>query len=289
MLGIRDLKILNPNGSMFFMARHYTAYFDESYTDGLLMCVGGWLAHDIDWGKIERRWDYRIAYENTRSAKRGEPPFDRYHAADLDNFKAQFAREKGWDEDRRKIFTKKLIGILGANTDKLRNPIGLATGISLPDMRDAFPSSHKEKIFKQHWAAYRNCMILDLLMLAETMRKAFPGEQVAVLFDRGPYASAALSAFESFKQGKTPNKHDVVTIAPMGWEDCTALQPADLIAYEGRKLIKSGVKEEAQFRRSLQRIVSGNMVRVRTIPKDALMQIAESRKLAPPPPPEYEA
>jgi hypothetical protein len=272
---------------MFFVARVCTAHFDESYTDGLLMCVGGWLAHDIDWERIERQWDYRIAFENTRSKRRGHPPFDRYHASDMDNFKAQFAREKGWDENRRKIVTKKLIGILGRSKDKIRNPIGLATGIGLQDMRDAFPSSQKEKIFKLHWAAYRTCMILNLIMLAETMRRAFPNEQVAVICDRGPYNSAALSAFESFRQGKTPNKGDIVTVAPMGWEDCTALQSADLIAYEGRKLIKSGIKDEAHFRRSLQRIVSGNMVRVRTVPRDALMQIAESRKLAPPPPSEY--
>lgn len=269
------------------MSTHYTAYFDESYTDRLLMCVGGWLAHDIVWEKIERQWDYRVAYENTQSKRRSEPLIDRYHASDLDNFKGQFAREKGWNENRRKVFTKKLVGILGRNKEKVLNPIGLATGIGVPDMLDAFPSSREEKIFKLHWAAYRNCMILNLLMLAETMREAFPGEQVAVTYDRGPFRSAAVSAFESFKQGNAPNKNDLVKIDPMGWEECTALQPADLIAYEGRKLIKSGVREESQFRKSLQRILTGNMVRVRTIPKAALTAIAESRKLAPPPPPDY--
>ena len=66
-IGISELRPLNPNGRMFFVARVYTAYFDESYTDGFLMCVGGWLASDTTWGKIEGRWRRRIEYEKRRS------------------------------------------------------------------------------------------------------------------------------------------------------------------------------------------------------------------------------
>ncbi len=286
-IGIRDLKVLNPKGSLFFVARVYTAHLDESYTDGLLMCVGGWLAHDITWEKIERRWDYRVRYENARSARRGEPQIDRYHASDLDNLKQQFSPEKGWSRERGKTFTKKLIDILGAHKEKLRNPIDIAAGIFIPHIQEAYPASQKEKIHRQHWAAYRVCMMESLLMLAETMKRAFPNDQVAVIYDRGPFSSAAQSAFDSFKDGKTVNKGDVVTVAPMGWEDCTALQPADMMAFEGRKLIKSGVSDKHQFRRSLQRIIGrGNMIRVRYIGREALMSIAESQRMAPPPPPD---
>jgi hypothetical protein len=249
------------------------------------MCVGGWLARGSVWGRIEPRWESRIAYENRRSAKRGEPQIDRYHASDLDNFKSQFAREKGWNEDRRALFSKKLVDIIGWERERLHKPIGVATGIYLPDLREAFPATGKEKLYKQHWAAYRVCMIQNLLTLADTMRRAFPGDQVAVIYDHGPFNSAATSAFDSFKAGKTKNKGDIVTVAPMCWQQCVALQPADMMAYESRKLIKKGVRDAAQFRRSLRSIIgNGIMIRVKIIGKDALMEIAESRKLAPPPP-----
>jgi hypothetical protein len=43
-------------------------------------------------------------------------------------------------------------------------------------------------------------------------------------------------------------KHSFTTIAPMGWEDCVALQPADLIAYEnfkeGYRLLPTGRPRE---------------------------------------------
>jgi hypothetical protein len=273
---------------MFFVARNYTAYMDESCSEGLLMCVGGWLAHDITWEQVENRWDGRIRYENSRSVKRGEPKIDRYHASDLDNLKAQFRPENGWDRPRGIQFTKKLIDALSKGRQSLSKPIGICSGIFIPHMQEAFPGSRNEKIFKQHWAAYRVCMIESLLTLAETMRRAFPREQVAVVYDRGPYSSAAQSAFNSFKEGKTVNKDDIVTMAPMGWENCTALQPADLMVYEGRKLIKSGIRDRNHFRRSLQRIIGkGNMIRVRYIGREALLSISASRKLAPPLPPDF--
>jgi hypothetical protein len=274
---------------MFFVARVYTAYFDESYTDGFLMCVGGWLASDTTWGKIEGRWRRRIEYEKRRSIKRGESAIDRYHASDLDNLKSQFAQEKGWDADRRKLFTKKLIDIMACNKQKINYPIGISVGIFLSPLRELFPSPNKENIYKQHWAAYRICMIQNLITLAEVMRRLYPGEQVAVIYDRGPFSSAALSAFESFVgTSRTVNKKDIVTVAPMGWECCTALQPADMIVYESRKLIKSGIREQDKFRRSLQRIIgNGNILRVRYIGREALAEIRESRRLAPPPSPDF--
>ena len=191
-IGISELRPLNPNGRMFFVARVYTAYFDESYTDGFLMCVGGWLASDTTWGKIEGRWRRRIEYEKRRSIKRGESAIDRYHASDLDNLKSQFAQEKGWDADRRKLFTKKLIDIMACNKQKINNPIGISVGIFLSPLRELFPSPNKENIYKQHCAAYRICIIQNLITLAEVMRRLYPGEQVAVIYDRGPFSSAAL-------------------------------------------------------------------------------------------------
>jgi hypothetical protein len=282
-ISIKNLRVLNPRGRMFFVVRAYTAYMDESYVDGALMCVGGWLCRDDGWGRIEHRWRQRIEYEQRRSVRANQAPIERYHASDLEHFRDEY--KVGWDKARRTLFSKKLIDILSSEKVRLKNPIGIATGIKFPHILEAYPSAKKDRVFRIVWAAYRVCMMENLLILAETMKRAFPGEQVAVVYDRGPFKGAALSAFDSFKEGPTVNKRDIVTMAPMGWEDCTALQPADMICFESRKLINSGQKNLEQFRRSLQRIIGkGVMLRVRQISRESLLEIAEGQRLAPPPP-----
>jgi hypothetical protein len=270
------------------VARVYTAYMDESYSDGILMCVGGWLCRDDVWRRIENQWNRRIEYEQRRSIKRAERPITRYHASALDNFRHEY--KIGWGDNRKVLFTKKLIDILGREKRELLNPFGIVSGIEFPHILEAFPGSDEKGSYKFYWAAYRICMIECLITLADTMRRFFAGGQVAVIYDRGPFSSAAQSAFDSFKAGNAKNKTDIVTMAPMDWQQCTALQPADMIAYEGRKLIKGGHQTLAQVRRSFKRLIgNGNIVRVRPITKNALLKIAEARILAPNPPPDIES
>jgi len=58
-----------------------------------------------------------------------------------------------------------------------------------------------------------------------------------VLFhERCSYDTAYLEAFNQMMDDPTFNGKELFsTIAPLGWEDCIALQPADMIAYEAFK------------------------------------------------------
>jgi hypothetical protein len=51
-----------------------------------------------------------------------------------------------------------------------------------------------------------------------------------------------------------PHSEYIVTVAPMEWRDRTALQLADLIAFEGFKLVESQISGR-EMRRSLQRLL----------------------------------
>lgn len=126
-------------------------------------------------------------------------------------------------------------------------------------------------------------MIQNLLSISEVMQRVFPEDKLAVIYDRGPYGGAALSAFNSFKNTSSKEKAKyITTIAPRSGEDCVALQPADLIAFEGRKLVAAEKRDPYYFRRSLKRMLgNGNFVRVREINKDVFEKIIEARKLAP--------
>jgi hypothetical protein len=250
---------------------------DESYGP-ITMVVGGWLCDGDRWKRIESQWQRRIDYENRKNKKLGMPPISRYKAADLNAFKQEFAQ--GWDRDRSKQFTSKMISILGRGSVKLQRPIGICCGVRFSDLLSTFPANNKA-LFKVQWGAYRLCMMQSLRTVADTIRRGFPSEQVAIIYDRGPFGGAAQAALSSIKADPKINGY-FTTAAPMDWQQRVALQPADLIAFEGYKLVNSANRERKDWRKSLQKIIgSGLFVRVREISKEALDQIAESMRLAP--------
>lgn len=138
-----------------------TAYMDESYSDGLLMCVGGWFCDNKKWDAIQNQWQKRIDFENRQSLKKNLPPISRYHASKLFAPKGEFS---GWENTRKIQFTKKLINILGREGDRLKNPIAVACGLKLMDVPPQMRGS--DDVFKNHWAAYRLCMIQNLLSIS---------------------------------------------------------------------------------------------------------------------------
>jgi hypothetical protein len=230
----------------------------------------------------------RIDYESRKSQEAGLSPTSRYKASDLESFHGEF---KGWSSQREKILSKKLIDILsrGSNQQRYRKPIGIACGLKIPSIPNVLID--RDSVFKTNWAAYRLCMIQNLITLADTMFAAYPDDNVAVIYDRGPFGGAAQSAFESFKRtSKKPKAKSVVTMAPMSGEDCVALQPADMLAFEGRKLVGSDTRDPQYFRRSLQRVIgNGLMLRVREITKEAMEEIMKARHEAPSPPEDWQS
>ena len=56
-------------------------------------------------------------------------------------------------------------------------------------------------------------------------------DRIALIHDRSAHDAVLLQAFRHMKNdGTLIHRKRFTTIAPMGWEDCILLQPADLLA-----------------------------------------------------------
>jgi hypothetical protein len=238
---LSDLRCFSRSGRVFCVL---TAYFDESFNDRT-MCVGGWLCKDTGWKIIESKWSQRIKYEQTASKRRNEPQITRYHASDCSSRRGEFA---AWSHQRQILFSRRLIEIIGRVC-----PAGVAAGTSLQELHDAFPALNQKEL---RWEAYKACMLQCLVLISRAMKVNYPDDRVIVIHDRGDFDGAAKSAFDDLFAAKYfDGSRWFVTIAPGAWTDFIALQPADLIAYEGFKLTDRCKGGNDEFRKSLQAIV----------------------------------
>jgi len=57
------------------------------------------------------------------------------------------------------------------------------------------------------------------------------------------FNGAAVSAFEAMKADDCPYRDYLASMVPVRWQDCIAVQSADLLAFEGYKVINLGSGE----------------------------------------------
>jgi hypothetical protein len=66
------------------------------------------------------------------------------------------------------------------------------------------------------------------------------------------------------------------TIAPMRWQDCVRLQPADMIAFDTFKLLDGTINSSGKMRRSLEALVgAGVRVAARYYGEKSLQELAD--------------
>lgn len=249
-----------------------TAYIDESY-NARTFCVGGWLADNKTWPKIEKPWDQRIKHEQKISIKKGFPPISRYHASDLSNFKSEFDRTKGWDEDRSKRFCKKLFQILADN-----EIAGIVMGGGIEAFKRHFPRDNKRFLKGMYYFS----AILHFYEIADLMKEHFPKDRVTIYYDRTrDFGTEARRAFDSMMNDPR-NKHVskyFVTMAPLGWEDAIPLQPADMIAYEGMKRIDGSIRGNNALRKSLNALIGKRVpIKIGHFDDKFLANLVENKK-----------
>ena len=230
----------------------WSDYIDESY-NSRTFCVGGSLAPVQMWSRIESRWKQRIDYENRISAKKGFPVISRYHATYCANLKQEFAEAKGWTIPRQIRFSKRLCQILADN-----GPCAIVYGGSLTDAQKYLPpNQNPAKEFLYHVSTF-----MHLMLVGEIMRDQYPGDRVTVYYDRSKqFGSIAHEVFDSFMNdaSATDLSRCFAKMIPMGWEDCIALQPADLIAYEGMKRVDGSLVGNDRIRKSLRALLGNTM------------------------------
>lgn len=220
--------------SRYFGLTNWTSYHDESYNSNAF-CIGGWLARENTWKKLEKDWRARIDYENRKSAKKGFPPISRYHATDCANLKRDFDVLKGWSIERQIRLSKKLCGIVATYY-----PYGIVAGTTIEDCKYLITTQDCAERNKQ---MYRLSFQLYLTLLSQVMERNYPNDRVTVFYDRsknfGPIVNEVWSHFCKHPVASAFAKR-IVIVAPLGWEECIPLQPADLIAFEGLKRINTG-------------------------------------------------
>jgi hypothetical protein len=253
---LHAFKSLLRAGRMFAVL---SAYIDDSASnDGRVLCAGGWLCHDDDWEPIEDEWESRVEMERRNSVKKGFPPISRYHAADCSSLRGEFDRSKGWDNERQRRFTKRLIETITSKRKHLI--IGFALSASMDNFQIAY---RNRKIAEKN--VYRHLLLQFGVLVGEFMAAHCPDERVSIFYDH-VLSEPARYAYLTLKDDDCPYHDLYVTMAPLTWKDAIALQPADLLAYEGQKAahlalsIDDDKKLQAKFRKSLRAMLGGNAI-----------------------------
>jgi hypothetical protein len=222
----------------------FTGYIDESY-DGeetprmfSLTCT---MTKGSEWAWIEMAWQKCIDEKNASLKKQGRKPIRRYHSVDLNNFRGDFS---DWNGVERQEFCEQLMRVIS------RHILGYeGILINLQELIEEWP----EATFAPKDFAYS--VLLKFLMsgIGKDMKRHFPNEKMTLLHDRCEYDGVLLSAFNELMGDPTFRyTRYFTTIAPMGWEDCVPLQPADLMAYEN---FKEGYRRLPGKRRKRRKIL----------------------------------
>jgi hypothetical protein len=208
-------------------------YMDESYDNSQRLFTYSCLtATGKDWREMERVWKLHLNAKNRELKRSGRQTISRYHASDCSGRRNEF---EGWTHDERDAFVIGLFGIFK------RIPVhAVAIDIDLDELYEVFPEwASSDRLGHAYWVLTKfvmNTIGDDFDTFADG--NVTPGKHKITLFhDRtggnGRYDPVILRSFNG--QVADPNyehTHYFTTIAPLGWEDCVALQPADLVAFE---------------------------------------------------------
>jgi hypothetical protein len=155
--------------------------FDESF-DSEIMVVGGWIASELEWKRLEGAWQRCIDSENERSA--AEQQITRFHATEMNCQKGEF---RNWDKRRRIRLSRKLINLLAKRTMG-----AIAVGCEMRAIQQVWPRGDQKKL-KQN--TYVVCMKHMMVEIAHIMEEFFPKDRVRLIHDHGSWDDQALSGF----------------------------------------------------------------------------------------------
>jgi len=183
------------------------------------------------WWCFENAWLNWIEKTNSILRKQHRRTVKRYHSTDLQSFAKDF---KGWNENKRKAFLEGLLKVFGRH-----NVAIISYTVSLKDIEEVFPSGirGKSKEITYAWFLQKIMVWIGEKLLGD---RKYKGMNVSLIHDRtAGFDAVLLDAFNAMKNDASFQHRDrFTTIAPMGWEDCVPLQPADFIAYENFKIIE---------------------------------------------------
>jgi hypothetical protein len=214
-------------GDSLFMVLE--GYFDESIDDewftlGSVLSTGlRWQWLSVDWDRCIKRWSKRMVAS-------GRKPLTRYHGTDCAGRNEDF---DGWTELEQQEFLSELRGIIdsaeGVHTQSL--------SLRPKELAEVFEIKGDKRLKRACYEVLLQYLMLDLGMDIEKRNPGYEDCRVALFHDHTKFYDAWLnSAFYAMKDDPSfRQKQYFSTIAPMTWQDCIPLQPADMVAFETRK------------------------------------------------------
>jgi hypothetical protein len=182
-------------------------------------------------------------------AKQGRKMLSRYHATDCANLRNEF---KGWDVTEQIEFTKKLLAIFKRHWVNV-----VAYTMPMEHFYAEFPE-YADDPFPACYSILKLLMveIVDQIERARERYGDIRKVNIAFFYERNPYGGTLTNTFNNAKNDPTFAERDSFkTIAPVGWEDCMAIQPADLMAYDVMKNAKQQMAGKPQ-RKTIQFLLS---------------------------------
>lgn len=202
-------------------------YYDESYDKNVFtLCCS--LSNDVGWMEIQRGWKKCIEAKNKSLRKQNRPEISRYHSSHANSRDHEF---EGWSQEERNELAIQLMATLHrgrAWVNTISYSLPLQEFIKKFEIEgDPLPFCYKELL--KFTMVEMKAQVLDARKTLESTKQV----KYILFHERCDYNDAYLSGFDAMMNDPTFTHKDLFsTIAPMGWEDCIPLQPADMIAYE---------------------------------------------------------
>lgn len=250
----------------------FTGYMDESY-DGAkqnLFVFSCLVARGKTWAEVTRAWKLQLSAANKQLEREGRPPISRYHASECSGRREEF---KGWSLDERDVFVRGLFGVI----KRSKGMHAVAYTIELDDLCDVFPEWADDRLR----AAYGLLPRFVMYTVGKDLYNFGKGDpaKVTLFHDRtggdGKYDPTILRAFNTQMNGPGFRYKDYfTTIAPLAWQDCMALQPADLVAFESFKEAEAKLEARKQ-RKSFQALIEMDAfgIHIKSFNKDILQDM----------------
>jgi hypothetical protein len=215
------------------------------------------LGEGSDWDRLVPEWEEMIALENERLVRQGRPKISRYHASECNACDNEF---DGWSSSEQVEFTKKMHAILKAHQLKT-----ISFSIDLKDLEAAIPGND---LIGSAYAIGTLFLVYNLGVWLDEKR-ARPETRLTLIHDRCDYDEEILARFNELKSDPGFKQSCFfTTCAPMGCEDCTPLQAADLFAYENMKNAE-GRLENRKIRKSFDLILTEGTTGIKNLFMDA--------------------
>jgi hypothetical protein len=241
-------------------------YVDDA-KDGKTFNLSALVGDGGTWFYLEQDWLHVIEKKNRSVIEQGRKPISRYHATDCQARGKEF---KGWGQTEKDEFVIELLSVIY----KYRMDV-LGYSIDFEQLLEEIPETKSNP----EGFAYIVALCFVMLEIGDFTLRREKDAVISLIHDRCDYNAAMLEMFDAMLTDPGfAYRGRFTTLAPMGWEHCIPLQPADLLAYENFKESQRLVhRPQHVMRQSLNAILNHGLMggRLRGFDRATLRMLRE--------------